>query len=88
MSIAYEAGKNETWKIGMCVGAVLLGIGLVGMALTSVARDTPEEKERMIQLVAFDKKCFAVRGRSWFDNETHKHECYNGPNLVFSKEIK
>lgn len=87
MDHQYEAGKKEIWKIVLCIGAVICGIGLIVIAILSVPADTAEEKERMRQLTDFSNKCFAVRGRSYYNPATKEYECYNGPQLTFAKRI-
>lgn len=83
-----RAAKTERWKFVAIIGVAAFGIFMIGLALSSIPRYTAEENENLRQRTDFGTKCFAMKGRVYIDPATRVHECYNGPNMVFSKEIK
>lgn len=83
-------GMNDhpaKWPKGdfIAVCFIVLGIVLFGIWLYHfIPFDSPEEKERLHRYLDFRDKCFAMRGREYYNRETSEYECYHGPVLTFT----
>lgn len=89
MALWVTNASGTCWSVKDIISvfvAILVVIGIC-VGLYNIPSDTAEEKERMRQLTDFNYKCFAVRGRQYYNPETKEHECYNGPQLTFAKRI-
>lgn len=76
-----------TWKDTLGAIVSILTVLAAGVLIYNIPPDSEETKESLRQHSDFEAKCFAVRGRDYYNPDTKERECYNGPQLVFAKRL-